>query len=128
MKKTIFILGFAVIMTAFFACNSATTENNGKENTTTDMKNESSIQLVEASFEVGGSCGMCKDRIEKTAKNAGAETAEWDKETKILKVKHKEGFDLTKVHKAVSDVGHDTKIHKANDEVYNKLPDCCKYR
>ena len=28
---------------------------------------------------------------------------------------------------AVAKVGHDTDMHKATDEAYNKLPSCCKY-
>jgi hypothetical protein len=28
---------------------------------------------------------------------------------------------------AIANSGHDTKMHKASDEVYDKLPGCCKY-
>jgi hypothetical protein len=28
---------------------------------------------------------------------------------------------------AIADAGHDTPMHKAKDEVYEKLPACCKY-
>jgi mercuric ion binding protein len=28
---------------------------------------------------------------------------------------------------AIAAVGYDTEMHKAKDEVYNKLPECCKY-
>ena len=28
---------------------------------------------------------------------------------------------------AIAKAGHDTDMHKAKDEVYNELPDCCIY-
>ncbi|MFO7657572.1 MAG: cation transporter [Bacteroidales bacterium] len=80
-------------------------------------------------FEVKGNCDMCENRIEKAARSVdGVNTANWNQETKILSV----SFDSTKtnVHKvqmAIAGVGHDTPMHKAKDEVYNKLPGCCKY-
>lgn len=80
-------------------------------------------------FEVKGNCGMCEKRIEKAAKSVtGVSAADWTQETKLLVVT----FDSTKttVHKvqmAIAEVGHDTPMHKTKDEVYNKLPGCCKY-
>ncbi len=38
------------------------------------------------SFKVSGECGMCKKKIEKAAKEAGASFASWSPATKILKV------------------------------------------
>ena len=80
-------------------------------------------------FEVAGNCGMCKTRIEKAAKSVdGVSAAEWDKESKMIKVAFDAGkTDIHKVHLAIAKVGHDTKMHKASDEVYDKLPGCCKY-
>ena len=81
-------------------------------------------------FEVAGKCGMCKSRIEKAAKSVeGVSEAEWNKETKMLKLTFDiSTTDVEKVHLAVARVGHDTPIHKADDEVYWKLPSCCLYR
>ncbi len=80
-------------------------------------------------FKVYGNCGMCETRIEKAAKAVeGVSSAEWDKDTKMLEVTF--NSTETKVHKihiAVANVGHDTEMHKAKDEVYNNLPGCCKY-
>ena len=80
-------------------------------------------------FEVAGNCGMCETRIEKAAKSVdGVSSADWDKETKILEVSFdQDKTDVHKIHLAVASVGHDTKMHKASDEVYDKLPACCKY-
>ena len=78
---------------------------------------------------VNGNCGMCEKRIEKAALVVnGVSKADWNKETKKLKIV----FDDTKTNTdkieiAVAAVGHDTKNHKAKTEVYDKLPGCCKY-
>ena len=80
-------------------------------------------------FEVKGNCEMCESRIETTAKSVeGVSAADWVQETKKLAVT----FDSTKtsvskIQKAIADAGHDTPMHKAKDEVYEKLPACCKY-
>jgi copper chaperone CopZ len=83
-----------------------------------------------ATLEVAGNCGMCKTRIENAAKSIeGINSAEWNKETKILEVNYDSSkVNIHKVHMAVAKAGHDTKMHKASDEVYNKLPGCCKYK
>ena len=80
-------------------------------------------------IKVYGNCGMCENRIETAVKAVdGVSAADWDQETKMLALT----FDETKtnihmIHMAVAKVGHDTDMHKADDEVYNNLPGCCKY-
>ena len=80
-------------------------------------------------FEVKGNCGMCEKRIEKAANSVeGVTKAEWDKETEMMTVTFNEDqTNVHKVHMAVAKAGHDTKMHKASDETYEKLPGCCKY-
>lgn len=80
-------------------------------------------------FKVAGNCGMCETRIEKAAKSVdGVLSADWDKETKMVNVKfNSDDVDIHKVHMAIAKAGHDTKMYKASDEVYDKLPGCCKY-
>jgi periplasmic mercuric ion binding protein len=80
-------------------------------------------------FKVKGNCGMCEKRIEKAANSVdGVSTADWDKESKMIEVAFDdEKTDVHKVHKAIAKAGHDTKMHKAKDEVYSELPGCCKY-
>ena len=80
-------------------------------------------------FKVAGNCGMCKTRIEQAAKSVeGVDSAYWNKETKMIEVAYdSKKVDIHKVHMAIAKAGHDTKMHKATDEVYNKLPGCCKY-
>ena len=80
-------------------------------------------------FKVKGNCGMCETRIEKAAKSVkGVSAAEWDSKTTFLTVVYDdEVTNVNKVHVAVAGAGHDTEQQKAKDEVYNKLPSCCKY-
>jgi cation transport ATPase len=80
-------------------------------------------------FLVAGACGMCKTRIEKAANDVeGVNEASWDKETHMLAVTlSNDEVDVMEVHKVMAKVGHDTELFKAKDEVYNKLPGCCKY-
>lgn len=80
-------------------------------------------------FKVKGNCGMCEKRIEKAALSVdGVSKADWNEETKKMVVVFDDSkTDVHKVHMAIAKAGHDTEMHKAKDEVYNKLPDCCKY-
>lgn len=83
-----------------------------------------------AMFTVHGSCGMCKERIEKTANSIpGVQSAHWEQEKQMIHLQ----FDPSKtsadaVAKAIAKVGHDTDKYKADQSVYNALPGCCKYR
>jgi hypothetical protein len=77
---------------------------------------------------VSGECGMCKKKIEKAAKTAGANYALWDVEKKELVVKYNSTSSNTaKIEKAVAAVGYDTQNEKASQEAYNKLDECCQY-
>lgn len=80
-------------------------------------------------FEVAGNCGMCETRIEKAANAVdGVSSADWDKETKMIEVSYNpEKTDVQKIQAAIAKVGHDTKMYKAEDGVYDDLPACCKY-
>jgi copper chaperone CopZ len=80
------------------------------------------------SIPVSGNCGMCKGKIEKAAKQAGASDAEWNAETQELTVKYASTTtNAAKIQQAVAAVGYDTRDVKASDEAYDKLHGCCKY-
>lgn len=80
-------------------------------------------------IEIKGNCEMCESRIEKAASAVeGVSKADWDRTTKKLKVTFDDAITSTdKIEIAIAKVGHDTPNHKAAADVYNKLPDCCKY-
>ncbi|MBP7357693.1 MAG: heavy-metal-associated domain-containing protein, partial [Cloacibacterium sp.] len=96
---------------------------------TFDKKEEKAIpQNIHKEAKVNGACEQCKDRIEKASKEAGASMADWDADTKILKLE----FDNTKtsldqILKKIAEVGHDNEKYKTTQEVYDKLPGCCHY-
>jgi Cu(I)/Ag(I) efflux system membrane fusion protein len=124
MKKLIYFIAVVFLMATGSSCS----KSNSAKNETAQTEVKSSVS--HAMLTVNGSCGMCKERIEKTAKGIdGVSTAEWDSETQKLHLH----FDTAKtslktVSEALAKVGHDTDLDKASDEVYNALPDCCKYR
>lgn len=77
---------------------------------------------------VSGNCGMCKTKIEKAAKTAGANEATWDVDAKTLTVKYtSSSTNAAKIQQAVAAVGYDTRDVKATNEAYDKLHGCCKY-
>jgi periplasmic mercuric ion binding protein len=77
---------------------------------------------------VSGNCGMCKTKIEKAAKSAGATTASWNKETKVITVKYNStSTNAAKIQEGIAAVGYDTRDFKTTNEAYDKLPACCQY-
>lgn len=79
-------------------------------------------------IKVAGECGMCKKKIEKSAKEAGASYASWDVTTKLLTVKYNStSTNAAKIQEKIAAVGYDTPDFKATDKAYNKLDGCCQY-
>jgi hypothetical protein len=87
-----------------------------------------SAQTTTETFKVSGNCGMCKTKIEKAAKEAGAKSAEWNADTKNLTVIFKSSTTNTaKIQESIAKSGYDNAGAKATTESYNKLHGCCKY-
>ena len=87
-----------------------------------------SAQATTETFKVSGNCGMCKNKIEKAAIEAGAKTASWDSDTKMLTVSYKNSSTNTaKIQSKIAEVGYDNVGAKATDAAYDKLHGCCKY-
>ena len=85
-------------------------------------------QTKTETFNVSGNCGMCKTKIEKAAKDAGASAASWDVDAKQLTVTYKSSTtNAAKIQQKVAEVGYDNAGFKATAEAYNKLHGCCKY-
>lgn len=97
--------------------------------TVTPEKSGSNKLSGQLTIKVYGNCEMCKERIEKTARSIdGIAFAEWNASDKLLRLT----LDLKKtssdkIQKLIAESGHDTESYKAKEEVYNKLPECCKY-
>ena len=88
---------------------------------------------------VNGVCGMCEKRIESNCLNIkGVKMADWNRETGMLKIVFNEKkISLDSIRISIASIGHDTKLLTSDidsgwitapDEVYEKLPMCCKYR
>ncbi|HIK66761.1 MAG TPA: hypothetical protein EYF95_02185 [Flavobacteriales bacterium] len=94
------------------------------------VTNISAQKKVDVTFEVGGVCGMCEERIEKAYDVKGIVIADYDLETHQLHVVYKTKHfpDILDVHRLATSVGHDTDLIKASEEVYAKIHECCKYR
>jgi copper chaperone CopZ len=80
-------------------------------------------------FKVSGVCEKCKTRIENAAYVKGVKYADWNIDSQDLTVK----YDSTKTSpeiflKSIAKAGHDNEMFKADDEDYNKIASCCKYR
>ncbi|HWR32770.1 MAG TPA: TonB-dependent receptor [Chitinophagaceae bacterium] len=81
------------------------------------------------SFIVNGACEMCKERIETALNIRGIKSANWDIDSKVLNLEYNTSIiTLAKIHRRIAEVGHDTRLEKAKDAVYNDLPVCCHYR
>ncbi|MDD4227567.1 MAG: heavy-metal-associated domain-containing protein [Mariniphaga sp.] len=110
MKKKVFLSMIAVAVLSITAFGNSKTEKIEK-------------------FKVKGTCSTCETRIEKAAKGvAGVTFAEWSEETQMIAVSFDDSkTDVHKIHMAIAKSGHDTEMHKAKDEDYNRLNACCKY-
>ena len=94
-------------------------------------KTERTIGIKTEKIKVSGTCGMDKRRIETAAYSVdGIKSAVWNEYSQLLVLKYsvfkKEAGD--KAQRNIASAGNDTEKYKAEDSVYNKLPDCCHYR
>ena len=93
-------------------------------------KTQRTIGIKTQIINVSGTCGMDKRRIETSAASIdGVKSAVWDEYTQVLTLKYsvfkKDAAD--NVQKKIASVGNDTEKYRADDNVYQKLPDCCHY-
>lgn len=87
----------------------------------------SAQNLSKNQFQVKGNCEMCKERIETTAKKAGAKSAKYSIDSQTLTIETSEKVSPEEVLKKVAEAGHDNEKFKAPNETYEKLPGCCHY-
>ena len=79
-------------------------------------------------IKVWGNCGMCKTTIEKAAKKGGAKTADWNEDSKELKVTYAVSkTSSAKIQGAIAKSGYDTQDFTAVKSAYDNLHGCCKY-
>ncbi len=107
MSKKIWCVGLLFIIIVFNSCKNS---------------------VVEVQVHVWGSCDIAKMKIDSAAKLKGVEKADWNKETKLLTLR----YDSTKVSldnilMNVATAGFDNERYFADDYMYERLPDSCKY-
>jgi Cu(I)/Ag(I) efflux system membrane fusion protein len=141
--KTTILATFALSTLLFIACNSGSSGKNNSapdnemEYMETDAQHNETDHMASgeaheehAMLNVKGSCEMCKDRIEKAAKEVeGVSFASWETEKQVLHLNYDpDKTSVDDIAKAVAKAGHDTDKYKADQATYDALPACCKYR
>ena len=85
--------------------------------------------ITKTSIKVFGNCTSCKERIEEALDVPGIKSAEWNIDTKELKlVYNSDKISIDQIHQIIAKAGHDTEKVKAPDSIYSKLPECCLFR
>ena len=103
---------YAAILFSIFAINTSFAQSAVKKET----------------IKVWGNCDMCKTNIEKAAKKAGATVANWNEESKELKVSYAATkTSSVKIQTAIAKSGYDTQDFTGDNNAYNKLHACCQY-
>jgi Cu(I)/Ag(I) efflux system membrane fusion protein len=95
------------------------------------MNNEPpAAEGAEAVLAAEGLCEMCKERIEDAAKKIpSVSQASWNMESRKLHVVYDPlQTSLSAIAQAVARAGHDAGDVRADDQIYDALPACCKYR
>lgn len=132
-KKILFICSLVILV---FVSNTVTAQCHGGSNSGGNHSSHNSSNKEFQGHKSGmqvlnihGKCDMCKTRIEQAALSVkGVKAATWDKETKQLHFYFKAGGKLEDVYLAIAKVGHDSKEFKVVNTIYDRLPECCKYR
>ena len=120
------ILAMAFLTFVVLSCKGEAKNNNESALQTKEVKQLANVSI---SFGVRGNCGMCKKTIEKAVNSLeGISKANWDVDKKVLTINHSSNMDISSVHQAIAKAGYDTDKMKGDNEVYNNLPACCKYR
>lgn len=135
--KKILLLTMVMGMFIFSACNSNSSERKPTEGPNSEMDHSKMDHSAMNNKEnehvmlgVKGNCEMCKERIETAAKSVkGVSVADWNIEKKELHLNFDPNMtNIDAISKAIAKAGHDTDNDKANQTVYDSLPECCKYR
>lgn len=88
---------------------------------------QAKTDISQENIKVWGNCGMCKKTIESAAKSAGATSADWNDETKIMQVSFTSNSGSDKIQQAIAAAGYDTEKFTADQKAYDKLHSCCQY-
>ena len=129
MKKNLLIKLMFVVF-AFFAVNNIQAQCDDNSPSHTDHKKSTEQKVgdaYETSFKVFGHCEECQKKIQIAALSVnGVKSANWDIDTKQLKLSYAKGTDIHEVHKAIVAAGYSTESLKAEKKKGAKKDDECK--
>ena len=94
-------------------------------------KYQRTIGIKTQTVKVYGTCDMDKRRIEKAALTVDAvRSATWDIDSQTLTLRYSlfKNKAADNVQRKIAAVGNDTEKYKADDTMYQKLPECCHYQ
>lgn len=104
------------------ACGNSQAESTGV------AKTEVADGISTSSFKVWGNCGMCESTIESSLKTDGVKEADWNSDTKVIKVSYDSTvITLDEIHRKIAASGYDTQNYKSSDSTYSNLHECCQY-
>lgn len=89
------------------------------------------IGIKKQTIKVSGVCSMDKRRIENAAFTVqGVKSAVWDEYTHVLTVTYSvfNSNAVDNIQTKISLAGNDTDKYRADNNVYQNLPDCCHYQ
>tara|TARA_B100001027_G_C15964555_1_gene197096 strand:+ start:120 stop:461 length:342 start_codon:yes stop_codon:yes gene_type:complete len=91
---------------------------------------QSNDKNTKDTLSVDGNCSMCKKRIEKaTLSLKGVKYAKWNKKSNDLSIIYdNKKVNIQEIRTKIAQSGHDNGEYITTIEVYDKIPDCCKYR
>lgn len=122
---TLFILSLSISVSAQHNHAAMTTSSNINMNQDTHT---SRLQVKTETLKVSGKCQMCKSRIEKTAIENGAASADWDLKVQMLTIVFDPSVTSAEnISYKLLKAGHDSGGNRAKNKAYNALPECCKY-
>ena len=124
MKKITLIFSIlGLILISFTSCS--TTETKEKTPATKTVVENG---ITTSTFKVWGNCDMCKETIENSLKVEGVQKADWNSDTKLMKISYETSkISLDQIEKNIASVGYDNVKYKGNNDAYSSLHECCQY-
>ena len=112
-QNKIYLALLLIVLVGVIGCNQPVSQENSKT----------------ASFKVLGNCEMCKKTIESSLiQGVDVISRSWNKDSKMMTVTFDSTqIELLEIHKKIAESGYDTDLENGLDEVYQDLPECCKY-
>ncbi|MCE2742188.1 MAG: cation transporter [Fluviicola sp.] len=124
MKKITLI--FSILGLTLISLNSCSTTETKEKIPATKTVVENGIAT--STFKVWGNCDMCKETIENSLKVEGVQKADWNSDTKLMKISYETSkISLDQIEKNIASVGYDNVKYKGDDEAYSALHECCQY-